>query len=158
MAKREFGRAEYRAYRTGNRVKLVATGTMPNFNMKVDFEQLPFLIHPPMQGFYFISPDIVLPALRPFMHEDEIDFPSGSPVVTIVDADGEHQVDIQPIPTANIEPVFPSDNDDGFCVFSMLATEKMMIAPCGAPIVGVFTKVFGPETYRRCMEYVANGS
>src|SRR5262245_21636084 len=75
MAKKVLGRGSYRAVRMAGMVRLTATGETPHFNDKTDFEQLPFMIFPPMYGFFFIEQDVSLPAMRPFTYEESIAFP-----------------------------------------------------------------------------------
>lgn len=41
----------------------------------MDIEQLAFLILPPVFALYFIRPEIVLPATRPFVYEEDVVFP-----------------------------------------------------------------------------------
>jgi hypothetical protein len=88
------GHASYKAYRLLGVVHLVATGQRANLNDKVDFEQLPFLISPPMYAFYVIMADLGLPLTLPFTHEEKIFYPKSATSVRIQDATGFHDVPI----------------------------------------------------------------
>ncbi len=117
MPTKNLGRAQYTAYRLAGVTTLTAVGQTPNFNDKVDFEQLPFLINPPMFGFFVIQQDISLPAIRPFKYEEVIAFPSTARSVRVQDADGFHDI---PIAEVVIPPMVDAavvdDGTNTYCV------------------------------------------
>jgi len=154
MPSKELGRAEYRAVRNGSVVKVIASGVVPGMNVKVDIEQLPFLILPPMFALYFIRPDVVLPAVRPFVYEEDVVFPTTAESITINDADGRHRVAIEDGALAGESPAVPSPDDEGYCVFSWIGTDQLKVARCDALLPAVYRRVFGPDTFAECQGYV----
>ncbi len=157
MTRRDFGRGNYKAYRLLGVTHLVATGELPNLNMKADFEQLPFRIFPPMFGFYFVTPEITLPMLRPFVHEEPILYPRAAHTVRIQDADGYHDVPIAEVipPDFDVQTA-AVEAGANYCVFSWIGINSMMIAKCDAIVPGVYSKVFGPASYAECDRYVVD--
>jgi len=153
MPKKELGKADYKAVRNGDMVKVIAAGTVSASNIKTDLEQLPFQIYPPMFAFYFIVPDIVLPTLRPFVYEEDVPFPKNATVITISDATGKHTVKIESA-AAPTQPSSPAPTDTGYCVFSWIGTDTLKIAKCDAILPAVYTRVFGPATFGECQKYV----
>lgn len=156
MTKRDFGKAEYKAYRSGELVRLLAHGIAPNFNTKPDFQQMPWRIYPPHYGFYFITPEIMIPTLRPFTYEELVAFPRGVSAIPVVDADGGHLVDIEEVSFSPLTFELPNPKDKGYCVFADLMTDQQRVAKCDAILVGMPPRVFGPATYGECMEYIAS--
>lgn len=154
MTKRVLGRATYKAWRSGGLLHLSAKGETRHFNDKVDFEQLPFLIFPPMFGFFFIEPGIGLPAIRKFVHEESFVFPKSATVVRIQDADGTHNVPITDISMPELTQLDIPPSEDGYCVFAWTGINSMMIAKCDANVPAVYTRVFGPDTYAKCKKYI----
>lgn len=154
MPSKELGKAEYRAIRNGHVVKVIATGTVPGMNVKVDIEQLPFLILPPVFALYFIRPEIVLPATRPFVYEEDVVFPKTAERLTITDADGRHHVPVEEGAAAAEGPSAPSPTDPGYCVFSWIGTDQLKVAKCDALLPAVYRRVFGPDTFAECQGYV----
>lgn len=155
MPDKQPGKAKYRAFRFGHMTMLVATGETPNFNDKTDFEELPLRIFPPMYGFYFIHPDILLPAVRPFVYQEVITFPASANQIRIQDADGVHDVAIEEVPAPTQEQAAPAPNDPGYCVFSLTMNERLLFtAKCDAILPAIYTKVFGPDTYANCQRYI----
>jgi hypothetical protein len=155
MSRRVLGRAAYKAYRLFGVLHLIAVGETPNLNDKVDFEQLPFRIFPPMFGFYFIQQDISLPATKPFVYEESVAYPQGVNLVRIQDADGIHDVpiaDVVPVETEAQRSLVGADGN--YCVFSWIGINTMMIAKCDAIVPAVYTRVFGPSTYEGCQAYI----
>jgi hypothetical protein len=117
MPRKEFGRATYRAYRLFGQVFLIATGQTPNWNDKVDFEQLPYRTFPPTWGLFFITPDVTMPAVRPFVNDEAIAYPYGIPTVSIEDADGLHVVpiaEVVPPGSAARSPPIPATTSASF--------------------------------------------
>jgi len=154
MPKKEFGKAQYKAFRNGDLVKVIATGTVSGMNVKTDIEQLPFYIYPPMFGFYFIVPDIVLPALRPFVYEEDVPFPKSAGGITILDVDGKHNIKIEESVTPVSQPTSPAPSDTGYCVFSWIGTDALKIAKCDAILPAVYSRVYGPASYGECEKHV----
>ena len=157
MTRREFGKAEYKAYRSGDLVILIAHGIAPNFNTKTDFERMPWRIYPPHYGFYFLTPETEIPALRPFTCEELVAFPKGVGALPVVDADGSHLIDIEEVSFSPSTFELPDPTEKGYCVFADLMTDRKRVAKCDAILVGMPPRVFGPATYGECMEYVENG-
>lgn len=155
MYSKELGVAEYSAVRVGNNVvEIVAVGTVPAVNIKVDIEQLPFFIYPPIFALYFLTPPIVLPAIHPFCYKERVSFLKDSEVITVLDADGQHVIKVQEIEVPQIEKKFPVPTDTGFCVFSWVGTSKLQISSCDAMVPSVFSREYGPATFRECQTYV----
>jgi hypothetical protein len=156
MVSRELGRAKYRAYRMFGIVHLVAQGETPAWNDKVDFEQLPFRIFPPMYGFYFVHQGNSIQIPRPFVYEEPILFPAGAHVVKIQDANGFHEVQIADVvPVDSAFSAEAADSGNNYCVFLLIGTNIMMIAKCDAILPAVYTKVFGPASHADCEKYIA---
>lgn len=153
MPSKDLGKAEYMAIRNGNLVKIIATGVVPGMNVKVDIEQLPFLIQPPMFALYFIRPDIVLPAVRPFIYEEEVVFPKTAARLSINDADGRHIVEIENGAPPADPPVLPAPGDKGYCVFSWTGIDQLKIAKCDAALPAVYSRIFGPDTFAECQRH-----
>jgi hypothetical protein len=154
MPKKELGKAQYKAFRNGDSVKIIAAGTAPGMNVKTDVEQLPFEIYPPMFGFYFIVPDIVLPALRPFVYEEDVPFPRSAVAITILDSEGKFAVKIKELATTVPRHISPAPSAPGYCVFSWIGTDALKIAKCDAALPAVYSRTFGPATYGECEKYV----
>src|ERR1044072_8158634 len=155
MSRRELGRASYRAYRLFGVTHLIAIGETPNLNDKVDFEQLPFRIFPPIFGFFFIHQDFRLPARKPFVYQESIIYPTGVNSIRIQDADGIHDVPIADVVSTDaMTDRFVPGSDPNYCVFSWIGTNWLLIAKCDAILPAVYTRVFGPATYEACQSYV----
>lgn len=92
---KHYGVGRYAALRIADPVILiVATGTAPNRTTHVTLEQLPWRIYPPRFGLFFDEAPIALPATRPFVVTGVFAYPKGVASVTIVDADGHHEIPI----------------------------------------------------------------
>jgi len=155
MYSKELGIAECSAVRVGNNVvEIVAVGTVSAVNIKVDIEQLPFFIHPPMFALYFLTPPIVLPAIHPFCYKERVSFPKDSEVITVLDADGQHVIKVQEIEVPQIEKKLPAPTDTGFCVFLWVGTSKLQISSCDEMVPSVFSREYGPATFGECQTYV----
>jgi hypothetical protein len=154
MKHKDLGRAKYSAIRSGGVVRLIATGTKPNLQAKPDFEELPFLIHPRMFGFFFISPHIVNPMLVPFTYEESFPYPIDVGVVRVQDAEGFHEIEITDVSPPPPTTAIPGPTDSGYCVFNMIGTEKHMIAKCDSIILMIYRRVHGPDTYAGCQNYI----
>lgn len=154
MPTKVLGRATYKAIRSGGSTRLIAHGQTPNLNDKVDIEPLPFLIFPPWYGFYFIHQDIQLPAVKPFVYEEEIFVPASANSVQVQDAVGRHTVPIETIAPPHV-PTEPAPTTPGFCVFALVAGGgPLLIAPCASILPAIYHRVFGPATYGECKDYV----
>jgi hypothetical protein len=155
VAQRVLGRADYKAYRLLGLVHLVATGETANLNDKVDFDQLPFLIFPPMYAFYLIPADIGLPAIMPFKYEENISFPKSARSIRIQDADGVHDVLIADVEIPDFDiAVMAAPTGSNFCVFRGFGINPLMMAPCDARLLPGYERVFGPATHAECEKYI----
>jgi hypothetical protein len=159
MADRVFGVATYKAYRLLGIVHLNATGTFANINDKADFDRLPFLINPPMYGFYFIKPETALPATLPFVYEEKISFPKDQHFIRIQDANGFIDVPIAEVVVEDFNVNASAlDKGNNFCVFRGFGINPLLSAECNAPLPKGYERVFGPDTIERCNDYIkANG-
>lgn len=158
MRKKELGKAQYKAIRNGKLVKVIATGTVPSTNIKTDLEQLPIEIFPPMYGFFFIMPEILLPSTRDFVYEEEVPYPESATMITILDAEGEHHITIEKLEVAEIKPHKPAPNDSGYCVYAWRDVDLIKIAKCNDNLLSMLSHEFGPETYGECEKYVKKHS
>ena len=154
MATKELGRAKYSAFRIGSTTRVFAAGVTPNWNDKVDIEELPFRIFPPWYALYFISQTFQLPAERPFLYQEAIAYPKDPKTIRIQDADGMHDVPIVNLAIPDITDVPPPKRDVTFCVCNSLASKDLMIAECDAPLPHIFGRVFGPATLAECEKFV----
>jgi hypothetical protein len=134
---------------------------LPNLNDKPDFDQLPFLIMPPMWGFYIVKADIALPATKPFTHSEQVAFPRDARSITVVDADGPQSVRIAEVtvPDFVIDHTTEGGNSD-LCVFRLVGLggsggiNPFMIAKCDAIVPGIYARVFGPASRADCEKYI----
>lgn len=156
MAKKVLGKASYSATRIGGMVRLSASGQVAHWNDKTDFDALPFLIFPPIYGFYFIEQDISLPAVRPFTYEETISYPVTSKTVRIHDADGRHDVPIADIRVPDMDVAVEAGKV--YCVYEWPGVKPLLIAKKDAILPAVYTKVFGPDAYKACQKYVKDNN
>lgn len=156
MSSKELGRATFSAFRLGGATTthIFAAGKTPNWNDKVDVEQLPIRIFPPWYGLYFIHQDFQQPAERPFLYHESISYPPEEKIITIVDADGDHKVAILDISFAAERALKPAPRDAQFCVFENINTHALLIAPCDVILPAIFRRVFGPADLAACEKYV----
>lgn len=141
--------------RFGHAVVLTATGMLPNVTDKVDFEPLPFLINPPIYGFYRIRQDISLPARKPFLYQELIAVSQSVVALNVHDAKGSHAVRIDDQPPALLpDPVSEPAHD--LCVYRWISRPTLLIAPCSAILPAVYLRVFGPGTQSECEAYIAS--
>ena len=158
MPTKELGRAKYSAFRIGDTVRVFAAGETPNWFDKVDIEELPFRIFPPLYAFYFISPDINLPTKRPFLYQEAIRYPKDFDTIRIYDADASPQeVPIVNIASVALTDLPPPKRDATFCVFNSLGSNELLIAPCDTPLPRIFGRIFGPATLAECEKFVKEG-
>lgn len=158
MPNRILGKASYYALRIGGVTTITATGTMPNFNDKADFDQLPLRISPPQFAFYFIQQQIGLPALRPFTHSEIIVYPQDVSFIWIRDATGLHQIQIAEVIPQSPTTSQPNPEDPGYCVYSQLNDTSLAIAKCNEILPAVYSNIYGPETYSKCEAYVTSNT
>jgi len=153
---KEFGIAQtYHVARLTNAaVIIVAIGEAPNFNTRVTIEQLPWRIYPPHFGLFFETPEIALPATRPFVVWAVAGFPADIDELTIVDANGRHVVKI-----ASAIRFQAADKDvnaeKAFLAYKQIGLPNCMIAPFDAMVPMIFTRAFGPATYADCEAWIA---
>jgi len=154
MSTKELGRAKYSAFRLGSNVRVFAVGETPNWNDKVDIEELPFRIFTPWYALYFISQNIQQPAKRPFLYQEAIPYPKAPKTIRIEDADGFHDVSIMDLAFPDITDLPPPKTDASFCVFNSLASPDLLVAPCDSPLPHIFGRIFGPATLGDCEKFV----
>ncbi len=84
---KEYGIAQYyqaiRLFDTA--VLIVAAGQAPNFNTR-DRRTAPWRIYPPLFGLFFETPEVQLPAIRPFVVTGVFPYPKDVDKLTIIDA------------------------------------------------------------------------
>ena len=155
MAK-EFGVATYTAMKvTEVLVLITAHGTAPNWNTRVTLEQLPWRIWPPRFGLYFDTPDIALPALRPFTVSGLFAYPASLGQVTIIDAAGQHDVKIGSAMMLDAAAEDRVNADKAFNAYQQIGVANCMIAPVDAMVPMIFRKAHGPDTYKGCEDWIA---
>jgi hypothetical protein len=154
MSTKELGRAKYSAFRIGGITHVMAVGETPNWNDKVDIEQLPFRIFPPWYALYFISPDVRIPTNRPFAYHEAIAYPKEPKIIRIQDEDGMHDVPIATLAVPDITDLPPPKRDANYCVFNNLASKDLLIAECDTPLPRIYGRVFGPATLAECEKFV----
>ena len=153
---KEFGVARtYEAARIhGAAVVIIAAGEAPYLNTRVTLEQLPWRIYPPHFGLFFETPEIALPAIRPFVVWAVVGFPADIDELTIIDANGRHVVKI----AGAIQ--FRSAKEDvnadkAFLAYRQIGFPNCMIAPFDAMVPMIFTRAFGPASYAECEAWIA---
>ena len=155
MAK-EFGVATYVAMKVTEALVLItAHGTAPNWNTRVALEQLPWRIWPPRFGLYFDTPDIALPALRPFTVSSLFAYPASLGQVTIIDAAGQHEVKIGSAMMLDAAAEDRVNADKAFNAYQQIGVANCMIAPVDAMVPMIFRKAHGPDTYKGCEDWIA---
>ncbi len=154
MATKELGRAKFSAFRLGGNVRVFAVGETPNWNDKVDIEELPFRIFPPLYALYFISQTIQQPAKRPFLYQEAIPYPKGFDTITIYHADGEDAVPIVNLGFPDVTDLPAPKANATFCVFNSLLSKHLLIAECDTPLPRIFGRSFGPATLAECEKFV----
>ena len=157
MAK-EYGIAQfYNAVRLApTAVLIVAVGQAPNLNTQVSLEQLPWRIFPPQFGLFFDTPQIHLPAMRPFVVPAVFPFPDGRNELTIFDAAGAHKIailDAFPFSAMEKERHLPGLKD--FVAYQQLGVANCMIAPEGAMVPMIYSRAFGPASYAECEDWIS---
>jgi hypothetical protein len=87
------GVGKFSAFQIETLVTVVATG-MTRFNYQVKLVASPLTVFPPQYGLFFLVPDIVLPAERPFAVDAHFFAQGVVPNVICWDADGSHDVKV----------------------------------------------------------------
>ena len=90
----KLGRGSFQAIRLGNTIRIRAVGTLANGNELADL-RINSRSWPPRFATWTYSPEITLPYLRNFDFSLDFTFPPEPETVTIVDASGAHDVQIQ---------------------------------------------------------------
>jgi len=95
----ELCRASYRAHQIGNELLLFASGVHPTTGFKEFFSVEDLNGTPPRFGFFCVKPGgIVLHVITPFQHNERIHLGRAVQTVQIEDADGKHDVEVEPFP------------------------------------------------------------
>jgi len=92
---RVLGVGTYRAHEIAGVVTVTAEGTVPNLNTVAQLVQLPIMIWPPRYALYFTSPEIVLPATRPFVVSATFQSQPQLKAVIVQDKNGLHTVPVK---------------------------------------------------------------
>lgn len=151
-----FGEGIYSAYRQNGILHVRATGLKPTAQTRVTIEELPFLIFPPQLGLFFETDGITNPIVLPFDVEKAFpNYPSSTKVVSIVDKNGVHAIDIveQPATVPSLSVSDPAAAE--FVVYQQIGTDHYLIAKSEDLVLAIYHKVFGPDTYASCQAYVA---
>lgn len=156
MAK-DFGVAhDYQAARlTDFAILIAAVGEAPNLNTRVTLEQLPWRIYPPHFGLFFETPQITLPATRPFVVWQVAGYPAAPTEVVIIDANGRHVVKLEK--TFGLRSMTEQVNaEKAFLAYRQVGVPgNCMVAPFDAMVPMIFQRAFGPATYADCEAWVA---
>jgi hypothetical protein len=87
------GRGTFSAFQFQSLVTLFAAGTT-RFNYEVKLVASPLTVFPPQFGLFFLVPEIVLPAERPFAVDAQFFSKDKVSKITCWDADGRHEVSV----------------------------------------------------------------
>jgi hypothetical protein len=154
---KEFGVAHlYQATRlTDFAVLIVAIGEAPNLNTRVTLEQLPWRIYPPHFGLFFETPQIALPATRPFVVWQVAGYPPGLTEIVIVDANGRHVVQLAK--AIELRSATEQVNaEKAFLAYRQIGVpNNCMVAPFDAMVPMIFQRAYGPATYADCEAWIA---
>ncbi|MGR6963368.1 hypothetical protein ACU610_02760 [Geodermatophilus sp. URMC 61] len=91
-------RSRIRAFRAGPFILILAEGQLPNPGYEVDIQRSPLLIFPPQFNLLWRQrPGIWPTVVVPYRHCEVFRYPVDQPTVTVHHADGQDQVEIQPI-------------------------------------------------------------
>ena len=152
---REYGIAQYYwSIRLGDPAVLIgAVGQAPNLNTRVSIEQLPWRIYPPLFGLFFETPEIQLPAIRPFAVTGIFPFPKGVDKLTVIDAAGRHDIEILgAFPFVAVEREMKERQD--YIAYQQIGVANCMIAPADAMVPMIYSKAFGPASYPDCKAWI----
>ncbi len=150
---KSYGEGIYSAYRQDGILHVRATGTKPYLQTKVTLEELPFLIFPPQIGLFFDTDGIVSPVVLPFDVERAFSHYPQVPTVYIVDKNGGHAINIEERPPAQ-QTGQGDASAQAYVVYKQIGTEHYLIAKADAIVTAIYVKVFGPDTYENCQNYV----
>ncbi|WPO40617.1 hypothetical protein [Tardiphaga sp. 42S5] len=151
-----FGEAVYSAYRQNGILHVRASGLKPTLQTIVTIEELPFLIYPPQLGLFFETNGIVNPVVLPFEIETAFaHYPASARTVQIVDRNGTHAIDIVDRPETAPVLLLADAAATQFVVYRQIGTDRYLIARAGAPVIDIYIKVFGPDSYSAAQAYVA---
>ncbi|MEO7692033.1 MAG: hypothetical protein ABIS51_22295 [Sphingomonas sp.] len=92
---RVLGVGKYKAHEIAGVVTITGEGTVPNLNTVAQLVQLPLMIWPPRYALYFTSPEIVIPASRPFIVSATFQSDTALKAVVVQDKNGLHTVPVQ---------------------------------------------------------------
>ncbi|MBR1219176.1 hypothetical protein JQ557_14325 [Bradyrhizobium sp. U87765 SZCCT0131] len=150
------GAGIYTAYRQNGILHVKAVGWKPTAQTKVYLEQLPFLIFPPQVALIFETEGITSPVELPFETEKAFPgYPASAKVVTVVDRNGHHAIQIDERPATAAPLMIGNPAEPRFVVYRQIGTDLYLIAPADAPVIAIYVRVFGPDTYAACQAYVA---
>jgi hypothetical protein len=156
MMSKVFGEGIYSAYRQYGILHVRATGLKPTAQTRVTIEELPFLIFPPRLGLMFETDGITNPVVLPFDVEKAFpNYPSSTDVVSIVDKNGLHTIDLVEQPAAGPSLLVSDPTTAEFVVYQQIGTNHYLIAKSDDVVLAIYFKVFGPDTYANCQAYVA---
>ena len=152
---KEYGIAQYyqaiRLFDTA--VLIVAAGQAPNLNTRVTVEQLPWRIYPPLFGLFFETPEVQLPAIRPFVVTGVFPYPKDVDKLTIIDAAGRHDIGILgAFPFAQVERELKERQD--YVAYQQIGVANCMIAPADAMVPMIYSRAFGPASYTDCEAWI----
>jgi hypothetical protein len=145
----------YQATRlTDTSVLIFAAGEAPNLNTQVSIELLPWRIFPPHFGLFFETPQVGLPATRPFLVWGIFPYPKGIDELVIVDAAGRHTV-----PILGAFPFAASERKlqeaPSFVAYRQIGVaSNCMLAPADAMVPMIYSRAFGPATQAECQAWI----
>lgn len=154
---KQFGVAhDYQAMRLADTsVLIMAVGEAPNLNTIVTLEMLPWKIYPPQFGLFFETPQVSLPATRPFIVWGTFPYPKREDALVVLDAAGRH--------TRQILGTFPFEAadmraaaTDAYIAYQQIGVpSNCMIAPENAMVPMIYRRGFGPASYADCQDWIA---
>jgi hypothetical protein len=154
---KQFGVADlYQATRLAETsVLITAVGEAPNLNTIVTLEMLPWKIYPPQFGLFFETPQVSLPATRPFLVWGIFPYPKRENDLAVFDSAGRHSV-----PILGTFPFEATDKRSGvmgaFIAYQQIGVPtNCMIAPADAMVPMIYRKGFGPASYADCEDWIA---
>lgn len=150
---KKLGVGYYFAMQLADSITVHAAGMTPHLNDLVHLEQLPVLIYPPELALYFYTPEITLPALKPFLVSAS--FTAKEPVsnLTVHDAGGRHSVPVQKF-TGGLGILSQAQ----YIVISLTGAKHMgcLVIPADQLYPAIYTKVYGPAPKAKCEAWVAD--
>ena len=91
-------RSRIRAFRAGTYLLILAEGELPNPGFEVDIRRSPLRIFPPQFNVLWRQrPGMWPQVLVPYRYGEVFRYPTDEPTVTVHHADGQDQVEIQPV-------------------------------------------------------------